>query len=519
MPVSLRSSPGVGHGLTRFRDKLELTLHVSGRGVVGEGAADAQSPGGRRGGGLLRLAIAEPADALARAQAMATVSSDPWILSVARHAQGVVLRDQGRTGEAVRELRSARDLARRSGDADRLADVRATLGSALALDGQTRSGLQELDRAVAGAVDRTVRARCLMRRGYVLTMILARHRDAPADLKGALKGARMLGDRLWEARTLSTMSFVHFYVGDVVLRGAGAGGGAPDLRGGGPGPRGGPGAARPRIMALFRGDVPRALRLYDEAGVAYARWGDPPVELGEDRCQAMLAAGLPGEACAVAVELLANQEIPPANRVELQLYLALGELARGDVHAALAAAREARDIFRRQGRDVAAARAELVVLSARRRMGAKGAAVAETAARLARRLEEARSEDAPVAWLLAGRVAVDARAGRRGGSCGPRRPVTAATHPVWSGPPRGWPRPSAVNGETRCGGCGKPAAMAWTPSTTTGPPWAAPSCGRWRPYRATSWPGWRCPMRSTPVRGPSSGGASAGAPRRWPCRQ
>ena len=56
-----------------------------------------------------------------------------------------------------------------------------------------------------------------------------------------------------------------------------------------------------------------------------------------------------------------------------QLYLAFGELGRGDARAALAAARTARDSFRRQGRAVATARAELVVLSARRRTGARGA--------------------------------------------------------------------------------------------------------------------------------------------------
>src|SRR3954470_20979285 len=90
---------------------------------------------------LLRLAIAEPAEAEARARALAAGSSSTWTLSVARHARGLVLRDQGRIEEAVRELRAARDLARRSGDADRLADVRATLGGALALDGRTRAAL------------------------------------------------------------------------------------------------------------------------------------------------------------------------------------------------------------------------------------------------------------------------------------------------------------------------------------------------------------------------------------------
>src|SRR4051812_26221002 len=164
---------------------------------------------------LLRLAIAEPAEAEARARLVATAASSPWILSVAHHARGLVLRDQGRIAEAFHELRAARDLARRSGDPDRLADVRATLGGALALDGHTRTGLAELDLAVAGAVGAQVRARSLYRRGYVLSVLLARHREALVDLRGALRGARALGDRIWEARTLGVMSLTHLSVGDV----------------------------------------------------------------------------------------------------------------------------------------------------------------------------------------------------------------------------------------------------------------------------------------------------------------
>ena len=318
-----------------------------------------------------------------------------------------MLRDQGRTADAVQELRSARELARRSRDADRLADVRATLGSALALDGQTRTGLRELDRAVAGAVDRRIRARCLMRRGYVLTMVLARHRDALTDLKGALTSARALGDRLWEARTLSTMSFVHLDVGNVATAERVLAEARRIFEAEGQDLEALQAMHSQGTMALFRGDLPAALRLYDEAGAAYERWGDPPVELGEDQCQALLTAGLPDEACRLAVELLAHDRIHRVNRAELELYLSFGQLARGDAQAALVAGQAARDSFRRQRRVVATARAELVVLAARRRAGARGAALAAAAERLARELEAFRSEDAPVAWLLAGRAAAD----------------------------------------------------------------------------------------------------------------
>ena len=57
---------------------------------------------------LLRLAVAEPRIAGARADALLATSTDPWTLSVARHVRGLVLREQGRLAEAVSELRSAR---------------------------------------------------------------------------------------------------------------------------------------------------------------------------------------------------------------------------------------------------------------------------------------------------------------------------------------------------------------------------------------------------------------------------
>ena len=372
---------------------------------------------------LLRLALAEPAEAVARAGELAAASSDPWTLSVVGHARGIVLRDQGRTSEAVGELRSARELARRSGDPDRLADVRATLGSALALDGQTRSGLRELDRAVDSAVDRQVRARCLMRRGYVLSMVLGRHHDALADLHGALRGVQALGDRVWEARTLTNMSLLHLDVGDIGRAERAMDQARRIFESEGQSVEAVTALHNQGSLAFYRGDLPAALRLYDEAGAAYARWGEPPVELGEDRCQALLAAGLPEEACAAASELLADERTPPVNRAELELYLAFGELARGDAHAALIAARAARNSFRRQKRSVATARAELVMLSARRRAGARGAAFADEC-RAAGPPARGRSVGGRPGRVAARRPGSSRRrAGRRDGAVGRGRPL------------------------------------------------------------------------------------------------
>ena len=356
---------------------------------------------------LLRLAIAEPAQAAARAQELVQSSADPWMLSVARHAHGIVLRDQGRTDEALRELRLGRDLARRSGDPDRLADVRATLGNSLAFGGRTHSGLHELDRSVEEAVGLKVRARCLMRRGYVLSVVLGRHAEALADLRGALRGARALGDRIWEARTLASMSVVHLDMGDVVRAERALEEAHRIFQVEGQDFEAAQNVHDQGYVAFCRGDLPAALRLYAKAERSLAAWGEVPAEMGQDRCKALLAAGLPEEAAAAAAVLLDRERLPSVNRAELELYLSSAELARGDAIAALAAARSARDLFRRQGREVARARAELVVLSARRRTGTKGAAMTRAAYEIARSLEDARSEDAPLAWLLAGRTASD----------------------------------------------------------------------------------------------------------------
>ena len=56
---------------------------------------------------------------------------------------------RGRHRARPRPPGRARRLAERTGDPDRLADVRATLGIALAVRGRSAAGLRELDRAVA----------------------------------------------------------------------------------------------------------------------------------------------------------------------------------------------------------------------------------------------------------------------------------------------------------------------------------------------------------------------------------
>ena len=164
---------------------------------------------------LLLLAVSNPDAVEARATEVLSWTADPWLRSVARHARGLAQRERGDFARALPELRSALRLAASSGDPDREADVRATLGVALAMAGSTAQGLAQLDRAVAEAVDPALAARVLMRRGYVLSAIVGRHDDALADYERALAGARRAGDRLWEARTLNNLAWLHVLLGHV----------------------------------------------------------------------------------------------------------------------------------------------------------------------------------------------------------------------------------------------------------------------------------------------------------------
>src|SRR5690242_19865093 len=112
---------------------------TAGQSVVGDQRRDLSY--------LLPLALSRPQEALSQARAVLESHPVDYDASIARHAAAIVLRDRGDAAGALSELRQALRLARASEDADREADVRATLGVALAWRGHSRQGLTELDRA------------------------------------------------------------------------------------------------------------------------------------------------------------------------------------------------------------------------------------------------------------------------------------------------------------------------------------------------------------------------------------
>src|SRR6266545_3931938 len=128
---------------------------------------------------LLPLALSRPKEALARARAVLAADPEPYDASIAHQAIGIVLRDFGDVGVAVRELRTAVRLAGEAGSPEREADVLATLGLALAL------------------------------------WTLGRHQDALEALRPAVTMLRRADDMIWEARALTARAFVHLALGSV----------------------------------------------------------------------------------------------------------------------------------------------------------------------------------------------------------------------------------------------------------------------------------------------------------------
>ena len=243
---------------------------------------------------LLPLVFARPGEALAGARGLLASAPGPHDASIAHQVIGIWERDFGDLTVAVGHLRRARSLARRSGSADREADALAALGVAIVYTGRTAEGLRALDEG-ASRGDAITSARVLFRRGRVL-WILGRHHEALDDLRAAVPVLRDAGDTIWSARALTLRGLVQLSFGATDQAGR-------DL------------AAAERLWELtdqdhdrgvavwnrgaaaFRsGDLPTALRHLDEAARRFEALGTPAFGVSIDRCDALMAAGLAGEA-------------------------------------------------------------------------------------------------------------------------------------------------------------------------------------------------------------------------------
>ena len=324
----------------------------------------------------LDLVQSNPRDAERRALAVLRRSAaQPEARVVALWALGRAQFEQDAPADARDTLTIAARLASTHRLADHAAQIRVSLSMCLMATGGTSLALRQLalaERALTGAAqaraitqrgllfarlgrledalgeldraERTLRddqherdeherdelglARLLNNRGPLLVM-LGHLGRAEVDLREAGELAERLGQRLLAARTLHNRAF----------------------------------------LETRRGDLPKALRLYDAATRDYQSIGDVEAiapTLGTDRCELLLAGGLVGEAAdaaaqAVAVSVRSGNVLAVA---EARLLLARAHLAAGEFGAASAQALEAAAAFKRTGRSSWVALANYVAIQA-----------------------------------------------------------------------------------------------------------------------------------------------------------
>jgi tetratricopeptide (TPR) repeat protein len=357
--------------------------------------------------GLLDLALSRPREAADRARALLTQNPGPLPASIAHQAIGVVLREFGDIDAAVRELRVALRLAKRSGSSEREADVLGTLGVALVFSGRTTPGRKALD----AAVDRStglLAGRSLLRRGAIL-LLLGLHREALADLNNAIIALRAADDRLWEARALDYRGFSHLALGGVHRAKADLQRSEELFTATGQDLESTDATVNRGVLALRIGDLPAALTCFDEAADRFGELGEVGTDLSIHRCAALLAAGLPHEALAEANTAIEQHEQvrgPSTKRAELLLNGADCALAAGLPESALARADQAGELFTQQGRPWWRAHARLTLVRAGFASGPATDAMFRQAKRCVRELAGFNSPELPLARLLVGRIAL-----------------------------------------------------------------------------------------------------------------
>jgi len=356
---------------------------------------------------LLPLALSRPKEALARARAVLAADPDPYHASIAHQTIGIVLREFGDVGEAIREVRTALRLAAKAGSSQREADVLATLGLALVFAGRTSSGLAAFDRAVRQSSG-PLAGRVLMRLALAL-WTLGRHQDALEALRPAVTVLRRAGDTIWEARALTARAFVHLALGSVDRGTVDIARAERLFAAAGQEYESAVATHNHGVIAFRSGDLPAALDFLDAAAGRYDLLGAEVPDLSIDRCAVLLAAGLSRDALQEADRAIRGLEQgrgQATKRAELLLVAAESALAAADPRAALERAGAAHRLFCAQQRPWWRAHARLVLVRARFAAGMVSGQLLRQAARTAAELDALHAGEASQAHLLAGRTAL-----------------------------------------------------------------------------------------------------------------
>lgn len=368
----------------------------------------AAAAGPREVDDLIALATSRPWAALTRARGVLAGRPGPHDASVAHQAAGIVLRDYGDVEAGVRELRQALRHARRTGSAEREAEVLAGLGVALVFAGRTAAGLTVFEAAVrrsSGVL--AARVRC---RRAIVFFRLGQFPAALDDARYAVVVLRRAGDLLWTARALNTRASAYLKLGSTSRADADYVSAArlyseigQELEALDP-------VVNRALTAFASGDLPVALARLDAAAPGFQRLNAPITRLRVDRCAVLLAAGLAGDALAEAGAALREiQEIHGrlTQQADLLLMAANCALAAAQPQAALDWAQAASRMFRSQRSAWRQAHAARVLVQARYEVGPASAPMLREANRSAARLDALGSSEAAQAHLLAGRIALN----------------------------------------------------------------------------------------------------------------
>jgi tetratricopeptide (TPR) repeat protein len=356
---------------------------------------------------LLALALSRPHEALANARSLLSDGAPPAVAAVAHQTAAVVLRDFGDIDEALDEFRAAIRSARRVGDQEREADVRAAYGVALVMAGRPSTGLARIDQAAAGASG-TAAGRIQVRKAHAL-LLLGRSSEMLHASQRAVTLLRGSGDLVWQARARVHRAKAYLVAGAITRAEADFESSEEMFLRAGQQLEYASALYERGTTVFARGDLPTALALLDKAQQVVDELGVFEPELHVTQVEVLLAAQLHHDALRVAddaVSRCVQLHGSAARRAELLLAAGLAASAGRDPVRAASRSQEALRMFRRQRRTWWAARAELVLLESRYDTGDLSVALLRAAGRLAGVLESIEDARAPEARLLAGRIAL-----------------------------------------------------------------------------------------------------------------